>query len=125
MIITLTPAARSEIERMQYAAEFPNRMVRLALVTGSCHPLSYRLSFESEENLRPDDQTLSHGTCTIAIASSDLPHLNNLHIDYAEDLVGGAFRFQNPNAAETCSCGASFVPINNTIPAIVPQSQHP
>jgi Fe-S cluster assembly iron-binding protein IscA len=29
-------------------------------------------------------------------------------LDYSEDLMGGGFRFHNPNAIETCGCGNSF-----------------
>jgi iron-sulfur cluster assembly protein len=29
-------------------------------------------------------------------------------LDYSEDLMGGGFRFHNPNAAQSCSCGNSF-----------------
>jgi iron-sulfur cluster assembly accessory protein len=31
-----------------------------------------------------------------------------LQIDYSEDLMGGGFRFQNPNATANCGCGNSF-----------------
>jgi iron-sulfur cluster assembly protein len=29
-------------------------------------------------------------------------------LDYSEALIGGGFKFTNPNAAQTCGCGTSF-----------------
>ncbi|WP_143438253.1 iron-sulfur cluster assembly accessory protein, partial [Hydrocoleum sp. CS-953] len=35
-------------------------------------------------------------------------YLNGLTLDYSEDLMGGGFRFNNPNAKVVCGCGNSF-----------------
>jgi iron-sulfur cluster assembly accessory protein len=44
----------------------------------------------------------------IAIECSHADYLKGLMIDYSEDLMGGSFRFENPNAVRTCSCGSAF-----------------
>ena len=36
--------------------------------------------------------------------------LDDLRIDYEDDLVRAGFRITNPNAASSCGCGASFAP---------------
>jgi iron-sulfur cluster assembly protein len=45
---------------------------------------------------------------SVLIDKSSLPYLEELRLDYAEDLMGGGFRFSNPQVATTCSCGLSF-----------------
>jgi iron-sulfur cluster assembly protein len=43
------------------------------------------------------------------ISEADSCHyIQNLTIDYSEDLMGGGFRFNNPQATVTCGCGNSF-----------------
>ena len=44
----------------------------------------------------------------VAVPVSNQGLLAGIHIDYSEDLMGGGFRFSNPNAAQTCGCGSSF-----------------
>lgn len=46
----------------------------------------------------------------VIVANSEIySRLQNLTIDYLEDLMGGgAFQFKNPNIAHHCSCGLSF-----------------
>jgi iron-sulfur cluster assembly protein len=34
--------------------------------------------------------------------------LGGMTLDYSTDLLNGGFRFLNPNAKRTCSCGTSF-----------------
>jgi len=34
--------------------------------------------------------------------------IQGLTIDFSEDLLGGGFRFKNPNAVASCGCGTSF-----------------
>ena len=35
-------------------------------------------------------------------------YLYGLQLDYSEELIGGGFKFFNPNAEESCGCGSSF-----------------
>jgi iron-sulfur cluster assembly accessory protein len=44
----------------------------------------------------------------IVCDSKSLLYLDNMLIDYSRELVGGGFRFVNPNASGSCGCGTSF-----------------
>ena len=35
-------------------------------------------------------------------------YLQGTQLDYHKDLMGGNFKFVNPNANKTCGCGESF-----------------
>ncbi|MGB0564640.1 MAG: HesB/IscA family protein [Spirulinaceae cyanobacterium] len=107
-MIHLSPAAAQEIRRLQAATHRSAHYLQLSIAPGGCADWAYQLGFVGAEqvdvaSLQTTDQGLK-----VAIAPEHLSHLENLTLDYAEDLMGGSFRFENPNATETCSCGHSF-----------------
>jgi iron-sulfur cluster assembly protein len=118
-MIHISPAAISEINRRQsqhtYAAPV---FLRIAVQSGGCADLYYILALE--EALRPDDQVWDIQGVQVAVESSSLRYLSGLTLDYSEDLMGGGFRFHNPNAVQSCGCGNSFsisdMPISHTKP---------
>ncbi len=105
-MIQLSPTATIEILRLRAKSQEPAPKLRITLISGGCLPLSYSLCFDREG--RPGDQTYPCNEITIVVGSETLPYVNGLVIDYSEDLMGGGFRFHNPNALQTCSCGNSF-----------------
>lgn len=44
----------------------------------------------------------------LAVEAEGSSLISNLKIDFVEDLTGGAFRFDNPLATESCRCGYAF-----------------
>ena len=42
------------------------------------------------------------------IDPKSLMFLYGLRLDYSDELIGGGFQFDNPNAEESCGCGKSF-----------------
>jgi iron-sulfur cluster assembly protein len=124
----VTPAARSELLRFLSAlADRPgsaqpeppktlptaNPSVRLAVIPGGCAGWSYHL----DPAPRPieGDQVLRFDRLELRVDPSSWPLLEALSIDYSEDLMGGSFRFSNPGAAQSCSCGQSFAPLPSPI----------
>ena len=41
------------------------------------------------------------------IDPKSLMFLYGMQLDYSDELIGGGFSFNNPNAEETCGCGKS------------------
>jgi iron-sulfur cluster assembly accessory protein len=108
-MITLSPTAIAEINRLN--ARHPDQAAsfRLGIRPQGCAGLSYQLDFGPAG--QADRQFNYPGlTVGLAIAPEDLAHLTGLAIDYSEDLMGGGFQFQNPNASKSCGCGISFEP---------------
>ncbi len=113
-MIQLTDAAQQEIDRLRRRQNQPDAVCRLSLQPSSCAQWAYTLSLEAAATqqddvykfdglqlvIRRDDNTASPEN----IAS----YLKDLKIDFAEDLTGGAFRFNNPLATESCRCGYAF-----------------
>ncbi|NET55320.1 MAG: iron-sulfur cluster assembly accessory protein [Symploca sp. SIO2E6] len=105
-MINLSKVAVSEIRRLQLRRHNQEARLRLGVQAGGCAQLYYTIDFDDEIN--PGDRIYNcEGICVIVDASS-LNYLNGLTVDYSEDLMGGGFRFHNPNAVFSCGCGNSF-----------------
>lgn len=102
-MMNFSPAALAEIDRLRRRQATPDTYLRIALQRTGCLGTSYSLTFVSQP---PPQDYLVQGS--IAIEAESLERLRGLSVDYAEDLMGGNFRFDNPQAAETCGCGISF-----------------
>ncbi len=44
----------------------------------------------------------------VVVDPKSLMFVFGMTLDYSDDLIGGGFKFNNPNAASTCGCGQSF-----------------
>ncbi len=104
-MIQLSRAATSEIKRLK-SKQQPNVLFRLAVKGGGCCERYYDTSFDAV--VTPSDRIFECNSIRVVIDSETLPYVNGLEIDYSEDLMGGAFRFQNSQAVVTCRCGNSF-----------------
>ncbi|HEY9748788.1 MAG TPA: iron-sulfur cluster assembly accessory protein [Allocoleopsis sp.] len=105
-MLQLSQAAISEILRLQQKCHQPNAVFRLGVQPSGCSGMSYTLEFD--EHIGPDDDLYNCNGIKVAIARTNVPVLNGLSLDYSEDLMGGGFRFHNPNATQSCGCGNSF-----------------
>lgn len=106
-MITLSESATKEIVRLK-SRQQPDILVRLEIVAGGCSDWIYDLHFDRD--VKPTDQVFTCGLMEIplVIDAKSLDKVCGLTVDYSEDLMGGAFRFDNPKAIATCSCGNSF-----------------
>ncbi len=107
-MVELTTAAVQELERLQanHGKQQASSVFRIHVQPSPCGDWSYALALVSEPEAT-DVVTHSQGW-TIALASEHISLLQGLRVDYIEDLMGGAFRFHNPNASQTCGCGMAF-----------------
>lgn len=105
-MIRLSPSAIAEINRIRSKHPNPDTCFRLGVKSGGCADLYYTM--ELDEAIDGADQIVDCEGIRVAIDSESWPYLNGLTIDYTEDLMGGGFRFNNPNATSNCGCGNSF-----------------
>jgi iron-sulfur cluster assembly protein len=105
-MIHLSPAAVAEVRRIKSKHPHADAVVRLGVKTGGCADLYYVL--ELDEAIAARDHVQPYDGLQIVIDAASLDYVNGLKIDYSEDLMGGGFRFVNPNAASHCGCGNSF-----------------
>ena len=71
--------------------------------------MSYTMDFCGEADITEDDHIESHPDgFRIVIDPKSMLFLLGLELDYSSELIGGGFKFKNPNAEESCGCGSSF-----------------
>jgi iron-sulfur cluster assembly protein len=104
-MITLTESAISRVQNLQNQ-KGTTAALRVGIKKGGCSGLSYVMDFA--EQLETSDTEYDCNGVKIVISSDNLPQLQGMELDYTEDLMGGGFRFRNPNASKSCSCGTSF-----------------
>ncbi len=104
-LIRLTAAAGEKaLALMERDGEGP--FLRCAITGGGCNGLSYKMKFVNTTK-RGDIVVWSHGVPVLVDSKSAL-YLKGTQIDYSHQMVGGGFKFSNPNATSSCSCGESF-----------------
>ncbi|MGK7931161.1 MAG: HesB/IscA family protein [Microcystaceae cyanobacterium] len=115
-MIELSSSAIQEIKRMQRVRQQSDSCLRLTVKSGGCEELYYHFELWNLDPQEEDRIYLDQGVKVIVDKHSE-PYLQNLRIDYAEDLLGGGFRFQNPQATTTCRCSLSFRcdPLENAV----------
>lgn len=105
-MIQLTPTAVSEVQRLRARWRNPQLRLRLGVQSSHCLDMAYTMSFD--DSLQMDDQVEDCNGIQVVVSPDSIKWLDGLVIDYSEDLMGGGFRFHNPNAAQSCGCGNSF-----------------
>jgi iron-sulfur cluster assembly accessory protein len=88
------------------AKETGGTMLRLAVTGGGCSGFQY--NFALDEARMDDDLVLEKDGATVLIDPVSLDFLVGAEIDFTDDLIGQAFKINNPNATSSCGCGTSF-----------------
>ena len=104
-LVRFTPAAGAKVAAL-IARDGQGRFLRIAISGGGCNGLSYKMKFAPEPK-RGDILVRTAGAEVIVDSKSAL-YLKGTHIDYSAAMVAGGFKFSNPNAKASCSCGESF-----------------
>ncbi len=105
-MIHLSHTAAQEIKRMQMSRGQTNSYFRFGVKSGGCSGFFY--TFDLTESVQDGDRQTESEGIKILIQADSLAYVEGLKLDYAEDLMGGGFRFNNPNTINPCSCGLSF-----------------
>ena len=104
-LVKLTPAAGVKVEALK-AREKQGDFLRIAISGGGCNGLSYKMKFVAEP--RRGDIVVRTAGVDVVVDSKSALYLKGTHLDYSSAMVAGGFKFSNPNAKASCSCGESF-----------------
>ena len=88
------------------AQEEGNEYLRVKITGGGCNGLSYKMKFVNDTK-RGDILVRSSGIPVLVDTKSAL-YLRGTQLDFSDKMIGGGFKFSNPNAKSSCSCGESF-----------------
>lgn len=106
MVINLTDQAKIRIKEMM-KEETEDVRLRFGVRGGGCSGLSYAIGFDTEMN-EELDIVEEIDNIPVVINSQDVPIIEGTTIDYKENMMGGGFTIDNPNAVFSCGCGSSF-----------------
>ncbi len=104
-LIQLTESAGEKLNGL-LLGEPERTVLRVKISGGGCNGLSYKLDFVQAYK-RGDILVESAGSQVVVDSKSAL-YLKGTMLEYSHALVGGGFKFENPNAKSSCSCGESF-----------------
>ena len=86
--------------------EGKGEFLRVRITGGGCNGLSYKMKFVMETK-EGDIYVLSESV-KVLVDSKTALYLRGTLLEYSDKLVAGGFKFSNPNAKASCSCGESF-----------------
>ena len=104
-LVRLTEAAGTKVSAL-IEREQAGQLLRVAITGGGCNGLSYKLRF-TDKTRRGDILVRTAGSSVLVDPKTAL-YLKGTEIDYSTKLIAGGFKFSNPNAKASCSCGESF-----------------
>ena len=104
--INLSARAVHKVLQLVAEEENPALKLRVFITGGGCSGFQYGFSFEEES--ADDDVVVEVGGVTLLVDPMSFQYLVGSEVDYTEGLEGSRFVVNNPNAATTCGCGASF-----------------
>ena len=105
-ILELTEAAADKAKALLASSKQPNGALRVAVLNGGCSGMRYELLFD--ETLREGDAELEFFGLAVWVDPESASFLENITIDFSDELNDAGFKIQNPDASETCGCGESF-----------------
>lgn len=104
-LIRLTPAAGEKALKL-IARDQQGEFLRVGISGGGCNGLTYRMKFVTEA--KKGDILVQSAGVDVLVDSKSALYLKGTVLDYSDKMVGGGFKFSNPNAKASCSCGESF-----------------
>ncbi len=104
-LIKLTGSATSKVLSLM-EREIRSSFLRVGISGGGCNGLSYKMKFVSDA--RKGDILVRFGDANVIVDSKSALYLKGTQLDYSKALISGGFKFSNPNATSSCSCGESF-----------------
>jgi len=104
-LVRVTKDASVKINELK-VREANGEFLRIRITGGGCNGLSYHMKFV-EQGKKGDILVNSEGIQVLVDSKTTL-YLRGTTLDYSNKLVAGRFKFSNPNAKASCSCGESF-----------------
>ena len=104
--INLSARAVSKVRELVEEEENPELKLRVYITGGGCSGFQYGFTFEEEA--ADDDARIEKEGVVVLVDPMSFQYLAGSEVDYTEGLEGSRFVINNPNAATTCGCGASF-----------------
>ena len=103
--VTVTEKALAHLAKIIAKDARQGVFLRVGVKGGGCSGFEYVMKLD--EKRLPIDTEKTFGDVTIVCDSKSAKFLEGAELDYTGNLVGGGFKFENPNVKSSCGCGES------------------
>ena len=104
--LTVTEAAARKAGELLQANNKQDAAIRVFIKSGGCSGYSYGMAID--ERTMEGDQIFEDRGVRIVVDPKSWQLLRGSEVDYVENMMGGGFNVNNPNATSSCGCGSSF-----------------
>mmetsp|Transcript_25601 Transcript_25601/g.32721 ORF Transcript_25601/g.32721 Transcript_25601/m.32721 type:complete len:137 (+) Transcript_25601:217-627(+) len=103
--VTLSESAAKRIKAI--LEKQPDKSyLRVSVEGGGCSGFSYK--FDLDDAANDDDLVVTRDGVSVLVDEMSLEFMAGSEIDFSTELIGAAFKINNPNATAGCGCGTSF-----------------
>ena len=88
------------------SSEAPGSVLRISVNGGGCSGFQY--AFDILPAPEEGDLIMGDAQARLVVDPLSLEFIKGARRDFVDDLMGAAFKFENPNATAACGCGSSF-----------------
>jgi iron-sulfur cluster assembly protein len=106
-MITLTERAETELADLIKSQGKESAALRVWVAGGGCSGLQYGMALDDSAP-EDGDQLFEQNGIKILVDTMSLGYMEGSTVDYVDDVLGGGFKIENPNATSSCGCGSSF-----------------
>ncbi|GBE42777.1 iron-sulfur cluster insertion protein ErpA [bacterium BMS3Bbin10] len=103
--ITVSDRAATQIAAI-IANDAGDTMLRVSVEGGGCSGFQYK--FDLVQAREAEDLAIEKSGITVLIDPVSQMYMEGSEIDFADELIGAAFKVNNPKATASCGCGTSF-----------------
>jgi iron-sulfur cluster assembly protein len=106
--VTVTDQAVAQLKRLIAKDGREGVFLRVGVKGGGCSGLEYVMKMDVDR--KSIDLNLQLEGLEVVCDSKSAKFLQGAVLNYTGNLIGGGFKFENPNAGRSCGCGTSFMP---------------
>ena len=107
-VINVTHTAATKINALLSEENKQQAGLRVFVQGGGCSGFQYGLMIEEGKGDGDSDRVFESNGIKLFVDPISIRYLTGAEVDFVDNLQGGGFTIQNPNAKSTCGCGSSF-----------------
>ena len=104
--VTLSERAAEEIRGLLDRQGKADAALRVFVSGGGCSGLNYGMAID--DSIEEGDFVYNCHGVKVVVDPLSVNYIKGASVDYVEDVMGGGFKIDNPNAVSSCGCGHSF-----------------
>lgn len=104
-MITLTEKAVEKLKEIAESEAIGHTSVRIGLKGGGCAGMTHEMNFDDIK--KDTDEVLELDGVTILIDHISSQYMENVTVDWEDQLISSGFKFKSPDITGSCGCGHS------------------